>query len=82
MKDYYTIGEISKIYDIGRDSLRYYEELGILNPLRDINGYRLYSMQDIWKLNVIKDLKNLDFSMKQIKAYLDDRTLNLLKRCQ
>ncbi len=79
MKDYYTIGEISKIYDIGRDSLRYYEELGILNPLRDINGYRLYSMQDIWKLNVIKDLKNLDFSMKQIKAYLDDRTVESTK---
>src|SRR5690606_20615170 len=76
MKNYYTIGEISKIYDIGRDSLRYYEEIGILNPSRDKNGYRLYKMQDIWKLNVIKDLKNLDFTMKQIKKYLDNRTVD------
>ncbi len=79
MKDYYTIGEISKIYDIGRDSLRYYEKIGLLNPLRDINGYRLYNMQDIWKLNVIKDLKNLDFTMKQIKKYLDNRTVDSTK---
>lgn len=79
MKNYYTIGEISKIYDIGRDSLRYYEEIGILNPSRDKNGYRLYKMQDIWKLNVIKDLKNLDFTMKQIKKYLDNRTVDSTK---
>ncbi|HBL5898494.1 TPA: MerR family DNA-binding transcriptional regulator, partial [Clostridioides difficile] len=37
MKDYYKIGEISKIYGIGRDSLMYYEEIGILRPVRDIN---------------------------------------------
>ncbi|MDL0195921.1 MerR family DNA-binding transcriptional regulator, partial [Clostridioides difficile] len=36
MKDYYKIGEISKIYGIGRDSLMYYEEIGILRPVRDI----------------------------------------------
>ena len=54
MKDYYKIGEISKIYSIGKDSLMYYEKLGILNPIRDKNGYRLYSINDIWRLNLIK----------------------------
>ena len=29
MKTYYKINEISKLYNIGHDSLRYYEELGI-----------------------------------------------------
>ena len=32
MKDYYTISEISKLYGIGTDSLRYYEEAGCLPP--------------------------------------------------
>ena len=32
MKQFYKIGEISKLYQIGPDSLRYYEELGLLNP--------------------------------------------------
>ena len=47
MKDYYKINEISKLYGIGVDSLRYYEKLGILRPRRDTNGYRLYDLKDM-----------------------------------
>ncbi|MBO3446151.1 MerR family transcriptional regulator [Clostridium sp. CCUG 7971] len=75
MKEYYKIGEISKIYGIGRDSLMYYEEIGILKPFRDKNGYRMYSISDIWRLNLIKELRSLNFSMKKIKEYLDDRNI-------
>ncbi|MDF2802896.1 MAG: regulatory protein MerR [Anaerocolumna sp.] len=83
MKDYYKINEICKLYGIGADSLRYYEKIGVLNPKRDKNSYRLYSLKDIYKLNIIRDLRQLDFSMLQIKEYLDcqslDNTLELLK---
>lgn len=84
MKNYYKINEISKLYGIGADSLRYYERLGILNPKRDTNGYRLYNLKDMYKLNIIRDLRKLDFSMAQIKEYLDgqsvDNTLNLFRQ--
>lgn len=79
MKEYYKIGEISKIYGIGKDSLMYYEQLGIINPIRDINGYRLYRLNDIWKLNLIKELRHLDFPMKKIKSYLDNRSISTTK---
>lgn len=79
MKAYYKIGELSKIYDIGKDSLMYYEELGILKPSRDSNGYRLYSISDIWKLNLIKELRTLDVPMKRIKNYVDFRTVQNTK---
>lgn len=75
MKDYYKIGEISKIYGIGRDSLMYYEKLGILKPFRDNNGYRMYKISDIWRLNLIKELRSLGFPMKKIKEYLDCRSI-------
>lgn len=75
MKNYYKISEISKLYDIGVDSLRYYERLGILTPKRDTNGYRLYNLTDLYKLNIIRDLRDLDFSMAQIKDYLDKQSL-------
>ncbi len=75
MKSYYKINEISTLYDIGKDSLRYYEEIGMLKPERDTNGYRLYSIQDIWKLNIIKDLRNLNMPMEVIKDYLENKTL-------
>lgn len=76
MKKYYKIGEISKIYNIGRDSLRYYEEMGILSPKRGENGYRIYSLQDLWKLNLIRELRILDFPMEKIKIYLDNRSID------
>lgn len=75
MKDFYKINEISLLYGIGVDSLRYYEKIGILSPKRDVNGYRLYSLKDIYKLNIISDLRQLDFSMKQIKEYLDNQNI-------
>jgi len=83
MKDFYKINEVSKLYGIGVDSLRYYERFGILKPRRDTNGYRLYNLKDMHKLNVIRDLRCLDFSMQQIKEYLDGQcvsnTLELLE---
>lgn len=86
VKDFYKIGEISRLYGIGADSLRYYEELGILRPRRDVNGYRLYSIQDISRLNIIRDLRRLGFSMGRIKEYLDRQsvrsTLELLEEEQ
>ncbi len=86
MKTYYKINEISKLYNIGPDSLRYYEKLGLLSPKRDTNGYRMYNLNDLYKITVIRDLRGLNFSMEQIKEYLHgqslDNTLHLLEEEQ
>lgn len=76
MKHYYRIGEISQLYNIGPDSLRYYEKLGILKPHRGENDYRMYHIHDLWRLNVIRDLRELGFSMERIREYLDNRSLS------
>ena len=65
MKHYYRIGEISRLYGVGPDSLRYYEELGILKPHRGENNYRMYHIHDLWRLNVIRDLRSLDFPWRR-----------------
>lgn len=70
MKKFFKIGEISKLYDIGVDSIRYYEDIGIIHPERSASGYRQYSIHDIWRLNVIRDLRSIGFTMEQIKEYL------------
>lgn len=71
----YTISEISRLFGIGIDSLRYYERLGVVSPQRGSNGYRLYDLDDMYKLSLIKDLRRLDLPMKQIKDYLDRQTV-------
>ena len=71
----YTIGEIAELYHIGTDSIRYYERKGLLEPVRGENGYRYYSAQIIWRMNVIRSLRDLGFPVERIGAYLRDRTL-------
>ena len=84
MPKYFKIGELSQLYGIGVDSLRYYEKIGLLRPERAESGYRHYSLQDIWKLNIIRDLRALGFGMEQIRTYLEthtvDTTLALLQQ--
>ena len=86
MQKYFKIGEISELYGIGVDSLRYYEKIGLLNPSRSESGYRHYSIREIWKLNIIRDLRALNFSMEQIGRYLENHsirsTLSLLQEEQ
>ena len=86
MQEYFKIGEIARLYGIGVDSLRYYEKIGLLKPERSESGYRHYSIREIWKLNIIRDLRELDFSMEQIGRYLEnhniDSTLSLLREEQ
>ena len=79
MGNYFKIGEISRMYHIGTDSLRYYERLGILKPKRGENQYRLYRTEDIWRLNVIRELRELGFSMEQIGVYLKEHTVDTAK---
>lgn len=79
MKRYYKIGELVNLYNVGRDSIKYYEDLKILNPSRDKNGYRIYDINDICKLNLIRELRNLNIPMKEIKIYLEDRNIESTK---
>lgn len=76
MKKFFKIGEISKLYGIGVDSIRYYEEIGIIKPERSESGYRQYSIHDIWRLNVIRDLRSIGFTMEQIHEYLEHHTVS------
>ncbi|MBG9981914.1 MerR family transcriptional regulator [Aerococcaceae bacterium DSM 111020] len=75
MKIKYTIGEMAELYHISTDTLRYYEQEELLVPQRAKNGYRVYTIFDTWKLNVITTMKRLGVSLKDIKHFLDDRSI-------
>lgn len=72
---YFTIHEVSELFGIGIDSLRYYERIGLLVPKRGENQYRLYGLQDMYRLNIIADLRKLGFSLAQIKTYMEAQSL-------
>lgn len=69
----YRIGNISQLLNIPAQTLRFYEEKGIIHASRsDENGYRFY---DIWDVNYIMDImfyRSMGFSLEQIKSILAD----------
>ncbi|MFC1566548.1 MerR family transcriptional regulator [bacterium] len=70
-KDYYSIGEISKIVGIKAYILRYWEHEKLLIPLRRTSGQRYYSKNDINKILTIKKLLyDQKFSIKGAKKEL------------
>ncbi len=84
MKDLYKIHEIARLFRLHPDTLRYYEERGLLHPVRGESGYRMYTIQDVCTLNVIRSLRELDLPTEDIRFYLERRsveeTLSLLDR--
>ena len=84
MKQFYQIHELAKLFDLCPDTLRYYEEKGLLHPVRGENRYRMYGIQDVCTLNIIRSLRELGIPTRSIRAYLERRsvgeTLTLLDR--
>ena len=69
-KKTFNIGELSRLFNVSTDSIRYYEKIGILNPLRNQeNNYRVYTLSDIRQLTMIRELLGLDFSTERIKEF-------------
>lgn len=72
----FRIGEISKLFNIGVDSIRYYEKVGLLHPVRnEENNYRLYTLDDIRTMNTIRELLAIGFSTDEILEFEKDRNL-------
>lgn len=77
----YKIGEFSKLVDISVRTLRYYDEYGLLKPeyTDTFSGYRYYTDDNIVEAEIIKLLKNLDFSLEEIYLYKNNLTPDIIK---
>ena len=65
----YKIGDFAKLLNTSIRTLRYYDEINILKPVEiDIyTNYRYYSINQIEEYNIIKLLKEVGFSLEEIK---------------
>jgi DNA-binding transcriptional MerR regulator/effector-binding domain-containing protein len=67
-----SIGEFSNICKVSTKTLRYYAEIGLLEPgeVNPENGYRYYSIDQLEKMLFINRLKAYSFSLEEIKAIM------------
>ncbi|MDQ3394134.1 MAG: MerR family transcriptional regulator [Bacteroidota bacterium] len=67
------IGEVSSITGLSRDTIRYYEKLGLIKvqkKSRRENNYKEYSEETIERLEIIKRAKHLGFTLKEIEEFM------------
>ena len=76
MKKYFSIGEMSKLYNISIETLRHYDRIGILKPeyINKKTGYRYYSTKSFISLDLIKNCKAIGLPLEEIKEIKEDYT--------
>ena len=66
----WTFHQISMKTGIPKDTLRYYDKLGMISPKRHENGYRYYDDNDLSALQYVTVMKYAQFTLSDIKAML------------
>ncbi len=71
-KLYYTMGEVTAMFDVNASQIRFYEkEFEILQPKKNKKGNRLFSPEDIENLKAILHLvKDKGFTLQGAKEHL------------
>ncbi len=77
MEKFLRIGQVSNLYGISLDTLRYYDRKGLLTPMVDQqNGYRYYSLEHLDTLEMILVGKYLEIPLERIKEKIDSESIS------
>ncbi|MER6396886.1 MerR family transcriptional regulator [Kitasatospora sp. NPDC086009] len=71
----FNIGDFAKHGRVSVRMLRHYDAIGLLHPARvdPVSGYRSYEAAQLARLNRVIALKDLGFTLQQVRAVLDER---------
>ena len=69
------IGDFANLFNVSIKTVRYYESMGLLIPKYvDIyTGYRYYDEDNIYTMQDIISLKNMGFSLEEIRHFSKDK---------
>lgn len=71
-----NIGDVARRSGLPAKTIRYYEDIGLVAPLRGANGYRSFRDSDLHKLAFLGRARSLGFSIEDcrglLKLYEDD----------
>ena len=73
MKEFYTIGEVSRIFNIPAPTLRYYDSIKLLSPWKKgENSYRYYSKAQFEIISMIIFMRSIGTPIKRLTEILND----------
>lgn len=78
----YSIGEVSKICNVSKKALRFYDEIGIISPdqVSDKNHYRYYSRKSLLDLTILKYYKQMGFKLEEMRSLLQSEEYRQMER--
>jgi MerR family copper efflux transcriptional regulator len=65
-----NIGEVAKKSGLKPKTIRYYEDIDLITPLRDTNGYRAFRESDLHKLAFLGRARSLGFSIEDCRTLM------------
>ncbi|WP_377190839.1 Cu(I)-responsive transcriptional regulator [Ruegeria meonggei] len=65
-----NIGDVATRTGLPAKTIRYYEDIGLIKPLRDDNGYRRFRDQDLHKLNFLGRARALGFTIEDCRTLM------------
>ncbi|MCE5212763.1 MAG: MerR family transcriptional regulator [Deltaproteobacteria bacterium] len=67
-ENFTSIGEIAQKLDMSQRTIRYYEEIGLLNSIKRVEGgRRIYTDADLRRLKLIKRLKIMGMTLSEMQ---------------
>lgn len=77
-----TIGQFATLHGINKKTLMWYDEIGLFHPvlINPENGYRYYSYYQSSILETILLLRELDVSIDEIRAFMENRSARSMER--
>lgn len=70
-----TSGELARLLDITKYTIRHYEEQQLIQPaFIDSNGYHMYGEDEVYAMAHVLLLKKIGFSIKDIKSSLENES--------
>ncbi len=65
-----NIGDVSARSGLPAKTIRYYEDIGLVSPTRDTNGYRAFREKELHKLAFLGRARSLGFTIEDCRALL------------
>lgn len=82
-RDMCHIGELAEESGVSRDTLRYYERLGLLpRPHRTSGGFRVYGAEAVERLQFIRQAQTFGLTLREIRDLVTYRGQGGLERCR
>ncbi|HIS40990.1 MAG TPA: MerR family transcriptional regulator [Candidatus Aphodovivens avistercoris] len=73
-----STGEFARMCCVSRELLVHYDKIGLLKPKKvEGNGYRYYSLRQLYLFDVIRFFIDTGMSTKEVRDYLENRSTDL-----